>query len=244
MPEAVALLACVHSNLEALEAALADLDRRGISTSYCLGDVIGYGPDPAACIDLIRERCVLTIRGHHEVALLEGLEQFQGTHAGMSIVWTRELLAGPEHAERRDFLWRLPKHGHLGAALLLHGTPDDVGGYVHQEDTPAALFRSFGEGLAFAGHTHQPCVYEDDLRGGVTPSEIGHRWSPTAGRRAFVNVGSVGQPRDEDPRACYATFDGATVEWHRVPYDVERTRAKCQRVGLPSTCGDRLVHGR
>lgn len=234
----LAVLCCVHGNLEALEAVLADVDHRGIRRVVCLGDVVGYGPSPVECLDLIRARCEVALKGNHDEATLHGAYNF-GLWARQVVEWTQELLrpglfSGATRRARWRWLEQLPERHAEGPDLFVHGSPrDPINEYilpmdVHYGPTEKVLeiFASF-ERLLFVGHSHTPGLVTEDFQH-RTPAELDQVWDYPGSGKAIVNVGSVGQPRDRDPRACYAIFDGARITWRRIEYDLERTIARIQ----------------
>ena len=250
-----AILSDIHGNLEALEAVLADIDSLGadggerVEEIYCLGDVIGYGPDPAACIDLVRERCQLTLLGNHDQASLFDPEGFNKT-AERAIFWTRRTLEnGRGAAERFDFLGELPRtHSERDDTLLfVHGSArNPLNEYVFPEDIyngpkMSKIFTLVGR-HCFQGHTHIPGVFTEDLDF-LSPADLDGRYV-LGPAKALVNVGSVGQPRDGDPRASYVTLDGDRLTFRRVEYDHRATAAKIYNVpDLDNYLGDRLANG-
>jgi len=252
----IAILSDVHANLEALRAVLADLARQGADAVYCLGDVVGYGPDPRACLDLAMAWRAVLLGNHDEAALL-GPDGFAPT-AERAALWTREQLAAdvPDRAarERRlGFLAGLPRRREEGGLLFVHGSArDPLHEYVHPEDVNnqskmGRVFALVGR-CCFQGHTHVPGVFTAGGPAGPyrfrSPEELGDRYRFRGGK-ALVNVGSVGQPRDGDWRACYALLDGDTVLFRRVGYDVEATVRKVRETGgLGHRLGERLRQGR
>lgn len=251
---AFAIISDLHSNLEAVTQVFADIERRGIRDIYCLGDVVGYGPNPLEVTDVVMERCKVTLKGNHDEALIHGAYAFH-LRARKAIDWTRETLrphffSGTAVRRRWDFLKELPARHEQGAHLFIHGSPrDPTNEYVLSTELglgPSDKFEEIfahTERMLFVGHTHLPCVITDEYEC-RTAAELGNRWTYTGRGKAVVNVGSVGQPRDRDPRACYATVDGETVEWHRVAYDYEQTIAKIARIPeLDPALGARLKEG-
>jgi diadenosine tetraphosphatase ApaH/serine/threonine PP2A family protein phosphatase len=248
-----AILSDVHGNLEALQAVLADAAEQGASELYCLGDVVGYGPDPRACLELVRQRCAPVLLGNHDEAALSAPEGFNPA-AERAIRWTtRQLEEGPEADGRRAFLAGLPLSHQDGDVLLVHGSArDPVHEYVFPADVydvrkMADLFARVGR-WCFQGHTHVPGVFVELAPGYLYhfahPAELGGTFRHD-GRKTLVNVGSVGQARDGDWRACYALFDGDQVSFRRVPYDVEATISKIRAIAdLDPFLGDRLRDGR
>jgi diadenosine tetraphosphatase ApaH/serine/threonine PP2A family protein phosphatase len=250
---AIAIISDVHANLEALQAVLEDIDARGFTDIVCLGDVVGYGPNPRECADVVRARCRFTIRGNHEEALVTGAEGFN-PFARKAIDWTREELRRADATptgqdERWAFLVSLPLVHKEAPLHFVHGSPrdpvneylfgDDVGFWDQRKYTE--IFGAF-EKLLFAGHTHVPCVITESAKY-LVPSDFDGVYR-TTGEKTIVNVGSVGQPRDRDWRASWAEWDDGVVRFHRVPYDVESTVRKITSIrALTATFGERLLKG-
>jgi diadenosine tetraphosphatase ApaH/serine/threonine PP2A family protein phosphatase len=252
-----AIISDVHGNLEGLEAALVDIERQGIEDVVCLGDIVGYGPNPAECADRVRERCHLVIRGNHDDALIHGPIGF--THmAREAIEWTRRCLR-PRlwrrgSAERWKFLENLPIQANWEDFLLVHGSPrDPTSEYIMDRDLAMGDYQKFAEifalvgGVCLVGHTHVPGVFfdEPDRTRWVAERDMGGPFRHE-NTKMVINVGSVGQPRDRDPRACYLTVNPTTREFqfHRVDYDVQVTRRKIHETpGLSDQLGDRLEEG-
>jgi predicted phosphodiesterase len=248
-----AIISDLHSNIEALGAVLARLDREGIERIVCLGDVVGYGPDPEHCIDLVMQRCQLTLMGNHDEALLRGAHDFNPV-ARQVIEYNRRmlrptLLAGSARRARWKFIESLPMTQREGDFLMVHGSPrDPVHEYVMKTDVIFVpdkirdIFRQF-EGLCFVGHTHIPGVFTEDLRF-RDPSQLDYHFEWN-GEKAIVNVGSVGQPRDGDPRASCVIVEDRLVRFLRTDYDI----ATCQRKiydnpNIPDLCAARLEIGK
>ena len=245
-----AVLSDIHGNLEALDAVLADAARHGATEVYCLGDVVGSGPNPVECL----ERAT-----HWDVALLGNYEQATLTDpdgycepAQKSVYWTQSELERNRRNDLWDFLADRPRSHRDGAFLFVHGSArNPTNEYVFPEDVynPRKLDRIFAliERYCFCGHTHVPGVYTQDgpeLWAHHEPAEFGGVWR-LDGRKSIVNVGSVGQPRDGDWRACYVLLNGPTVTFRRVVYDVEATIRKIYAVPeLANFLGDRLREGR
>lgn len=250
----IAIVSDIHGNLDALRAVLADIERQGITDIYCLGDVVGYGPNPCACVDLARSFKV-TLLGNHDQAALFDPEGFSGP-AERAIFWTRQQLeeVGPraERAARWEFLAGLPRTHRENGTQFVHGSPrSPLNEYVFPEDVAhgTKLERLFTlvERCCFQGHTHVPGVFESDGQGGVIflRSEELPQGYRVGARKVMVNVGSVGQPRDGDPRACYVVFDGATIRYRRVEYDIEATIKKMHAIAaLDPFLSERLRQGR
>lgn len=246
-----AILSDIHGNLEALEAVLADLAKVGVDSVYCLGDIVGYGPNPRECIDRVIgfDQSIL---GNHDQGALYDPEGFS-SGAERAIFWTRDQLESPngdpeQMAKRWKFLSELPRTVREGPFTFVHGSVrNPLSEYVFPEDThnPKKLERLFAliDRYAFQGHTHVPGVFTDDGRF-VSPDNIGHRFV-LSNMKVMVNVGSVGQPRDGDPRACYVLLSDNVLEFRRVAYDFNKTADKIYAIGeLDPFLGDRLKEGR
>ncbi|MFN0207517.1 MAG: metallophosphoesterase family protein [Planctomycetota bacterium] len=259
----IALISDIHSNREALDAVLGVIDRTpGIDKIYCLGDVIGYGPEPEYCVDKIRERCEICLLGNHDEALFNGAHDFN-PYARAAIEFTSKrmrpgLLSTGVKRARWDYLKSRPTSHRLGRYLFVHASPrDPVREYVLATDgllNPEkleAIFRTY-EGACFVGHTHQPGVFRRNLRFELPPGPaLGTReeeWvNLVEGETVLVNVGSVGQPRDGDNRACFAILnqENGNMQWIRVPYEFTKTMDKIRATaGLDEILARRLAIGR
>lgn len=248
----IALISDLHGNFAALETVLEALDAVSPERIVCLGDVVGYNAEPHRCIDRLRSRSLVTVMGNHDADALAPDSVAAGSRATTrrAAAWTREQL----DAEDRRFLASLPNR-HLDPAGLIavHGcylNEHHVTGYVTSTMLPdnlaAVAARPGGPRIACCGHTHVPmCGWLEDGRCSEPPPRASVRW-PAAARAVLVNPGSVGQPRDGDPRAAFALIDLAarTVEFHRLPYDIEATVEANRRAGLPAELGERLREGR
>lgn len=237
-----ALISDIHSNHEALKAVLADIAKQGIEQVYCLGDIVGYGPNPRECLQEMK-RVAVCILGNHDEAIVAGADPDEfGPAALQAVEWTREQLHENDHA----FLRTLPRSCQEESLLFVHGSPrDPTNEYVLPMDAAnpekmADLFDRF-ENCCLQGHTHLPGVFtQSDF---IRPSAIAQRYTLSE-NKVMINVGSVGQPRDGDPRACYAVLEGPQLLFRRVEYDVESTVAKIHRIAqLDDSFGDRLREG-
>jgi len=251
-----AFVSDIHSNLEALRAVLADIEERGIPRVICLGDVINYGPDPVRCLRIVR-KLHLTLLGNHEEGVLYQPIGFN-PHAAEAAKWTRGVLEPGFFSDggkwaNWNFIRTLPTRREEGTVLMVHASPrDPTSEYLLPSEADPILgepsdklLRCFAlvKHMCFGGHTHLPGVFLEG-NGFISPAEIDHEFRVQPGVKAIINVGSVGQPRDHDTRAAYATFDGETVRFHRVTYDVEQTCAKVKATkGLPDRGGLRLLKG-
>jgi diadenosine tetraphosphatase ApaH/serine/threonine PP2A family protein phosphatase len=251
--KSAAFISDIHANLEALEAVLADVERKGYETIFCLGDVVGYGPDPAACTDLVRRRCAVTIRGNHDEALVKGAWGFNEV-ARTAMDWTRRQLRPsllrPGSKRRWDFLVHLPLRHEWEGLLLVHGSPrEPTTEYILPRNAEWPLPGMFQElfsaveTVCLVGHTHIPGVFDETPR--FTPQKEAGESFRYHGTKLIVNVGSVGQPRDGDWRACYLSReDSGDFRFHRVEYPVETTQRKIRAIPqLDNRLADRLAEG-
>ncbi|HPP53193.1 MAG TPA: metallophosphoesterase family protein [Thermoguttaceae bacterium] len=246
-----AVISDIHSNLESLECVLADIKAQGISDIICLGDIVGYGPNPRECIDHAM-RWKVCLLGNHDQGALFDPEGFN-TGAERAIYWTRSQLENnqgdPRQAHRRwDFLGELPRQYQEEEFLFVHGSArNPVNEYVFPEDiyNRRKMEKIFAlvPKCVFQGHTHVPGVFTEDLRF-LSPEDISGEYH-LGNQKLMVNVGSVGQPRDGDPRACYVIIDEDRIRFRRVEYPLEQTIQKIYAIAdLDNFLGDRLREGR
>ena len=251
-----AVISDIHANLAALVAVLADIRRQHILRIICLGDVFGYGPDPRECLTLVRRNCAVCLRGNHDLAVL--MEPFGfNPRAHEAVLWTRKRIrarwfSSSEVRSNWALLKSAPERYEEDGMLFVHGSPrDPVNEYVDEYDTEDIGFgpgykiievmNSF-ENICFAGHTHQPGVITADYKF-YYPEEFNHE-GVIDGRRIFVNAGSVGQPRDTDPRAKYLIVRGGRILFRQVPYDIKETADKIREIPeLHASLADRLFKG-
>lgn len=250
-----AILSDIHGNLEALTAVLADARGRGCEQVVCLGDIVGYGPNPCECVDQVMqfEACIL---GNHDLAALFDPEGFSNV-AEQAIFWTRQQLEGKQRMAseplsairaRLDYLSRLPRIRREGNTLFVHGSVrNPVNEYVFPEDVynrrkMEKLF-SMVQKVCFQGHTHVPGVFTSEGQF-LRPTDLTEGFS-LGEEKSLVNVGSVGQPRDGDWRSCYVILDENRLFFQRVEYDLETTVAKIHAIEeLDNFLGDRLRDGK
>jgi len=249
-----ALISDIHGNLEALNAVMADIQLQKVERIVCLGDIVGYGPNPCQCLDVVMQQCQLTILGNHDQAALFDRDGFNPV-ALRAIYWTRdELDRGPGPASvinrRWDFLSELPKSHQAGEVLFVHGSPRDATNEyvfpetIYDQARMQALFDRVTR-LSFQGHTHMPGIFTT-FGEFITPDDCDYHFA-IGTEKLMINVGSVGQPRDEDPRPCYVIFDDQReeLEFRRVEYDFEKTIQKIYDIpDLDNMLGDRLRGGR
>lgn len=250
-----ALISDIHANFEAFQAVLADIAAQSIDEIICLGDVVGYGPNPCECLDTVMKRCRFTILGNHDQAALFDPDGFNPV-ALRAIYWTRDRLddqgsSRPNVVNQRwDFLSELPKFKSEGDYLYVHGSPrDPTNEYVFPETIyDRSKMKQLFDRVSlycFQGHTHMPGIFTLDGEF-ITPVDCNYEFS-LDGEKVMINVGSVGQPRDEDSRACYVILDQKkkTVTFRRIGYDFEKTIDKIYGIpDLDDMLGDRLRTGR
>ena len=237
----IAVLSDIHSNLEALAAVLAHAG--SVDAVWQLGDVVGYGPEPDAVVATLMAVGAVGVRGNHDAAALGGPEiAWFNPDARAAAEWTRDRLSD----DTRAWLSGLPETLAIDDMTLVHGSPrDPLREYITSAAIARANLGAVGTPHVLHGHTHVPVAFtaDGDRMGVVAPSP----GSSLAldGRRGLINPGSVGQPRDGDPRASYLILDpeAASVTWHRVPYDVATVQAAIRAAGLPSRLADRLAIG-
>jgi predicted phosphodiesterase len=251
----LAVVSDLHSNAEGLEAVFHHIRAQGVDDLVCLGDVVGYGAEPEFCIDLVRGHARWCLMGNHDEALFRDASEFN-SHARGAIEYTRRKLrphwySSSERKARWRWLRSLPFERTEGRFHFVHGSPrDPVREYVLSTDgilNPdklRAIFDSF-EDCAVGGHTHQPGMHDDQLRFHAVAGHDSLTLPLERGRKYFINVGSTGQPRDGDPRACYAILEEEQVTWHRVEYDLRRTMDKILATGaLSEVLARRLAVGK
>lgn len=240
----VLVLSDIHANLAALERVLEDVGQ--VDAVWCLGDVVGYGPDPNACIDVLRDlRPQHWLAGNHDWAALGKLDVSEfNPMARLAALWTREQLT----SENRAFLARLQTHERATDPrfTLAHGSPrHPVWEYILDSQTAAANFAHFETPYCLVGHTHVPMIYRQlNSRIDIPPHAPDQPIQLTE-ERLIINPGGVGQPRDGDSRASYMILDtdGLSITFRRVSYPIEETQARMREAGLPSRLINRLTYG-
>jgi diadenosine tetraphosphatase ApaH/serine/threonine PP2A family protein phosphatase len=239
----IALLSDVHGNLPAFEAVLADIDSEAPEEIWCLGDLVGYGAQPDACVELAQDRCDLCLAGNHDLVVLGKIDSdaFMG-EAAAAAAWTSGVL----EPDMREFLCTLAPRADVEGAQLYHGSPlDPIWDYVLSEPTARRSFAATSAPLVLVGHSHVALGISAGTgrpRGGAAPAgtelELG-------GERLLLNPGSVGQPRDSDPRAAWLLIDkgAGRARFRRTTYPVERTQTEMRERGLPEALAARLSYG-
>jgi predicted phosphodiesterase len=238
------ILSDIHANMEALTAVLADAQgRSGFDVIWCLGDTVGYGPDPGPCVDLLRRHDLRIVAGNHDHAAvgLMGVEEFNDAAAAAAL-WTARQLS-PEQAA---FLAGLPLVVTEGAFTLVHGSlRSPLWEYLLDGETARTTFDRLTTQFCLVGHSHIPFICQEDE---VAPRFVEFTEDqvfPLGDARWIVNPGGVGQPRDRDPRASYGLYDSraGTLERHRAAYDIPGTQLKMRLHGLPEPLARRLEYG-
>ncbi|MGH2437390.1 MAG: metallophosphoesterase family protein [bacterium] len=240
-----AVISDIHANLEALEVVLADIQTRGPDDVICLGDFVGYGPDPVACVEQVRPRLAGAVVGNHDRAAVGRLDiSTFNAYARAAILWTREQL----NDDARLFLNELPQELRRPAFLAVHGSPrDPVEEYIMDAGVAAACFEAAEFRLCLVGHTHVPGVFiHDGERVTASALPADEPLVLRATDRYIINAGSVGQPRDGDPRAAYLWVDedAGVATLVRLQYPVKKTQEKMVAAGLHAILVERLAYGR
>jgi diadenosine tetraphosphatase ApaH/serine/threonine PP2A family protein phosphatase len=246
-----AILSDIHGNLEALQAVMADVGQYDVEAVYCLGDVVGYGPNPRECLDLVMSHDLVLLGNHDQAALFDPVNFNEA--AERAAFWTRGQLDAPlpsrAAADRRwEFLAERPVRHREGPFLFVHGSArNPLNEYVFPEDVYnerkiGAIF-ALVERYCFQGHTHLPGVFTEG-REFFSPEDLEYAYQ-LDGTKTLCNVGSVGQPRDGDWRASYVLLDEETIYFRRVEYDIDTTVQKIRDIDeLDDFLGDRLPKGR
>ena len=248
-----AFISDIHGNLDALRAALRAIDRIGVDGVICLGDVVGYGPYPGECVDIVAERCLYTVQGNHDLAVVNATEAERfNIGARIAIEYCRDHLTH----EQKHWLGELPVVGNLDEVTVCHACPvaDVPTDYINDQVIAAMAFGGFDNHCLFVGHTHIPvafgtpdvgyaCVDPAAIRVAFLPANLPLKLAPAF--RYIMNPGSVGQPRDGNPDAAFGVLDvaGRTFTVHRTTYDVESTQQAILQAGLPDFLAQRLRIG-
>jgi diadenosine tetraphosphatase ApaH/serine/threonine PP2A family protein phosphatase len=238
-----AVVSDVHGNIESLERVLSRVNDEDVLLS--LGDVVGYGPNPNECVAALRERCGHAVLGNHDLAAVEnfGVENFNSA-ARAAIGWTQANL----NEASRAWLNSLPYELRLPEFLLVHGAPVDYFEYILDKGAAARAFDRTDARIVFVGHTHIAEYWVRDADGNIGHKHMqqGGELKLEEGKRYIVDVGSVGQPRDLNPQACFAFYDpgAASVQWIRYDYPIGEVQRKMRAAGLPAFLVDRLEVGR
>lgn len=237
-----AIIADIHGNLEAFQTVLEDIRTQQVNQIVCLGDVVGYNANPKECLEIVRGMNLPCVKGNHDeyCSSDEDLEGFN-PHAAVAVKWTREQLSDDDRQWLRDLKYSRM----VGSFTIVHATLDapQRWGYVLDKLAAAASFPYQNTQVCFFGHTHVPVAFMRDsvVRGGTYS-----KFKIDPSKKYFVNVGAVGQPRDNNPKAGYVVFDtdAGTIELRRLDYDIPTTQRKILEAGLPERLAERLEFGR
>jgi predicted phosphodiesterase len=237
-----AIIADIHANLEAFQAVLGDIKIQQCTHFACLGDIVGYNASPKECLDIVREMGMPCVKGNHdEYCSTDGALDDFNPHAAEAVNWTRDQLTEDDRQWLRDL-----KYVRMVTSFsIVHATLDGPQrwGYVFDKLAAAASLTYQTTAVCFFGHTHVPVTFIRDavVRGGTYS-----KFKVEVGKKYFVNVGAVGQPRDNNPKAAYVVYDmdEATIELRRVDYDIAAAQKKILDAGLPERLAERLEFGR
>lgn len=234
----IAIISDIHGNLEALEQVFRYVESQKIEKIYCLGDVVGYGPNPNECVEKVRRRCEIVLMGNHDYAAIgkANIDYFN-QYAREAALWTRQTLSEENHA----YLQGLPFTHQNDEMIMVHASPTNPKHwyYVLSRHEAEIEMHAFNQPLCFIGHSHVPLIY------GLNGMFKGEVYNFEQSQKYIVNVGSVGQPRDGDPRACLVIFDeeARSLRYVRLEYDVQKTYKKIIKAKLPQFLAERLLKG-
>jgi diadenosine tetraphosphatase ApaH/serine/threonine PP2A family protein phosphatase len=240
-----ALLSDIHANLTAFKAVLEDIERQGgVDEVWCLGDIVGYGPEPGRCIELLKSTKHTCVAGNHDLGAIGRLEMGNfNPDAATAIRWTVGQLTDADV----DFLAALPTVTEREGITLVHGSPrEPVWEYLVSISAASENFAYFKTRFCMVGHSHMPLVFKEEQGGASSFITFAENVGLVLGKgRLIINPGSVGQPRDGDPRASYAIYDGdaGMVRLHRVSYDINEVQLKIMKNNLPVRLSVRLGQG-
>jgi predicted phosphodiesterase len=238
------IISDIHSNLDALNAVLNSIKNQGIDKLICLGDIVGYGPEPNECVENIKSNADLTLAGNHDFAVLDKTDITKfNRHAKSAIQWTKKHLSDTS----REFLQSLSLIEEVENFVFVHATPDIPiqWKYILSLYDAYLIFLSFEETICFFGHTHVPSIFVKNQNGHVDFRMVSNI-TINPENQYLINVGSVGQPRDRDPRAAYAVFDTTSMiyDLYRIEYDIKSTQSKMKNANLDRFLIYRLQDGR
>jgi predicted phosphodiesterase len=237
-----AIIADIHGNLEAFQVVLEDIQEQGCTHYACLGDVVGYNANPKECLDKVRSMNIPCVKGNHDeyCSTDDTMEGFNPA-AAQAVAWTRKQLTEDD----REWLRDLKYQRMVNNFTIVHATLDGPQrwGYVFDKLAAAASFTYQSTNVCFFGHTHVPVAFMRDsmVRGGTYS-----KFKVEPGKKYFVNVGAVGQPRDNNPKAAYVVYDldEGTIELRRLEYDIAAAQKKIIKAGLPERLAERLAYGK
>ena len=234
----IAIISDIHGNLEALEEVFRYLESRKIEKIYCLGDVVGYGPNPNECVEMVRQHCEIVLMGNHDYAAIgKANVDYFNQYAREAALWTRQALSD----KNRQYLQSLPFTHQNDDMIMVHASPTNPRHwyYVLSQNEAQIEMHAFSQSLCFIGHSHAPVIYS------VKDIFKGESFAFEQSQKYIVNVGSVGQPRDGDPRSCLAIYDeeARRIDYVRLEYNIKKTHKKIIKAKLPQFLAERLLKG-
>ena len=237
-----AIISDIHGNREALESVLDVIQDTSCDEIVCLGDIVGYGAEPAYCLERVRELCKIVVAGNHDHAVVGKINiDYFNSHARRATLWTREQLKEAQ----REYLDNLPLVEHSNSFTAVHGSLDspEMFDYIQTSYDAYLTMEQMTKSLCFIGHSHVPIAF---MLNDVITYNLESPVELEGAKKVIVNVGSVGQPRDNNPLAAFAIYDESEkrVEILRIPYDIEKSAAKILEAGLPEFLAERLLVGR
>ncbi len=239
-----ALISDIHGNLEALQKVLRDIETQGVEKIHFLGDVVGYGCNPNECVKLVNQHCDIKLLGNHDYAAM-GLESTSSFNqiAQTSMQWTQSNLKKKSLEILADFEMQ-SKFLDYNLVHAAPGRPEDWN-YILNKEQASEEFENFPESICFVGHSHLPTIFIQDADGMISQSSR-QKMQFSKDKRYIVNVGSVGQPRDNDPRSCYliVNHEAGECEYRRVEYDIQKVQEKMRKALLPEFLIERLSVGK
>jgi predicted phosphodiesterase len=242
----IAMISDIHANVEALEAAMTHIDSQGVDEIICLGDVVGYGANPNECFAIVNKRCSQTLLGNHDAAAIGALStQYFNIHAKIAIEWTAEHLS----ETTRSLIEKLPLTKIDSDITFVHATPYEpkMWYYITSLEEAAFNFQFFNTTHCFVGHTHIPMIIVLNEKKEVYVHQGDSiDYGALKGSRFLINIGSIGQPRDRNPKSCYGIIDTekTTFSYQRVEYNISKTQEKMKKIKMPEFLITRLAEGR
>ena len=239
-----AIFSDVHSNIEAFQFVLKEIEKLNIDQRLFLGDIVGYGANPNEAIDMLKSSADIILAGNHDYAAVDMTDiTYFNPHAKEAILWTKEILK----QDHKEYLKKLPVTMVVDNITLAHSSPKEplMWHYIINTFDAMENLDYFNTPLCFIGHSHYPAIIESDASGRInTPKDKIIKLNSNS--KYIINDGSVGQPRDRNPDASFIVYDSSnmTIEFKRVPYDIKSAQEKMRREGLPEYLIDRLTHGR
>lgn len=238
------VIADVHSNLDAFQTVVWDAEKHGgFDKLWCIGDIVGYGPQPHECIEFLKQHDSISVAGNHDLAAIGKIDVFDfNPHAARAVIWTSEQLTDSDV----EYLKSLPFSYCEGDFTMVHGSPrNNILEYITSISVAKENFRYFDTRYCIFGHTHIPAIFEMKDGNAMSLHCFSGAELDLKNKRLILNPGGVGQPRDYDPRASYALYDSESgiFTFYRVEYDISKTQKKMEKAGLPDYLIERLSYG-